>query len=591
MKRIVSIWLKNFPLDTLEWYRRRSQKQTAPASFASPLEDSETHAVPRPFALVSIEAGGVRIAAPDPIAEAAGIKPGMRLADARALVPDLATCEVDADAHARLLTRLADWATRYTPHVAIDGEDGLWLDVTGATHLFGGEKNCLRDLSARLARLGFRHHAALAATPGAAHAAARFAGATYPAQARTQASSEPIVIPQGKDAATLAHLPVEALRLAPETIYMLHRFGLRHIGALRAMPRSALKRRFPSRETGDAVLLRLDQAHGEICEPIVPRVPSPAYIVQQPFPEPLLATESFTQALADLLARLTRLMEADGKGATRLTFAVWHADGGVSSAGIATARASRDPDHLARLFREKIETINPGFGVDLAELRADVVEPLRGAQIGLGNSASAASATSDPRNRTASAEESVTALVDRLVNRLGAQAVQTITLAESHVPEHAETRHSVLDRPPGASHSTSTVRRPVASTSRKTLPDSQQDASASIVSDLMETPSAFAAYLVEAEATRPIETPLRPIRLLERPEQVQVVAEVPEGPPRQFIWRRQVHRVLRAEGPERISPEWWLLGLQKPGADARGEERRSTRHRTREYYRFEDTDG
>ncbi|MEL7544854.1 MAG: hypothetical protein AAGJ70_13905, partial [Pseudomonadota bacterium] len=179
--------------------------------------------------------------------------------------------------------------------------------------------------------------------------------------------------------------------------------------------------------------------------------------------------------------------------------------------------------------------------------------------------------------------------------RLGAEAVQSITLAESHIPEHAETRHSVLDRPPGASSRASTVRRPVASTSRNTLPDTQQDApqeaSARIVPGLMETPSAFAAYLVEAEATQPIETPLRPIRLLERPEQVQVVAEVPEGPPRQFIWRRQVHRVLRAEGPERISPEWWLLGLQKPGADTRGEARRRTRHRTRDYYRIEDTEG
>ncbi|MEL7543969.1 MAG: DNA polymerase Y family protein, partial [Pseudomonadota bacterium] len=418
MKRIVSIWLKNFPLDTLEWYRRRSQTQTAPASSASPPEDtspaSAAPTTPRAFALVSIEAGGVRIAAPDRVAQAAGLTSGMRLADARALVPDLATREVDAGAQAGLLARLADWTTRYTPHVAIDGDDGIWLDVTGATHLLGGEEKCLHDLSARLTRLGFQHHVALAGTPGAAHAAARFTQETPPSIARKTSSPKRVVIPPGCAAETLARLPVEALRLAPETIYMLHRFGLRHIGALRAMPRSALKRRFPSREIGDAVLLRLDQAHGEVREPIVPRVPPPAYTVQQPFPEPLLATESFTHALADLLTRLTGMMEADGKGATRLTFAVWHADGGVSSAAIATARASRDPQHLARLFRDRIETINPGFGVDLAELRADVVEPLRGAQIGLGNSASAA--TSNPQSKTSGADggadEGVAAFVD-----------------------------------------------------------------------------------------------------------------------------------------------------------------------------------
>ncbi|MEL6422693.1 MAG: DNA polymerase Y family protein [Pseudomonadota bacterium] len=506
----------------------------------------------------------MRIVAANPPAIARGIQPAMRLADARALVPDLATRTRDTRADQRLLERMADWSVRYTPHVALDGEEALWLDMTGATHLFGGEEAFLHDLSARLTRFGFAHRIAIASTPGTAHAAARHGVTQTDVQLGTQHGADEksdagyIIIPEGAEQRALDGLPVEALRLTREVVYMLHRFGLRTVSALRALPRSVLQRRFPSREIGDAVVHRLDQAFGLLPEPIVPRRPVPAYDVREPYPEPLLATESFSHGLKALLARLTADLERDARGATRLTFTAWHADGGVSRVGIATARASRDAAHLAFLFRERIEKLNPGFGVDVLGLSADAVEPLTGAQTSLGRAGYAASArggAGTPLALSAAAAEDggVAMLVDRLANKLGAEAVQRLVPQERHIPEAAEQRCTALEIPPGSP-------APKGAGPRSPQPDKPCD--------------------VSREEKNFPRAP-RPLHLLDMPEEVQVIAEVPEGPPRQFVWRRHVHRVKAAEGPERIAPEWWRLGAGRPGRWAR----------PRDYYRVEDTEG
>lgn len=438
----------------------------------------------------------------------------MRLSDARALLPALVTEVSDPAADAARLNKLADWCQRYTPTVSVDGDDGLWLDITGAAHLHGGEVGLLEDLTRRLKALHLSHQLGLAETPGAAWAIARFS--TSPSL------SERSVAPR-KSAQMLARLPLAALRLEDTPLYLLNRFGLKTIGDLLQLPRASLKRRFPSKEIAESVVQRLDQALGILAEPLVPLRPVPLYSEQISSPEPILETESFRRGLDQLLQRLCRRLEQDLKGATALTFTAYHGDGGTSHIAIATARASRDAGHLMGLFRDKIETINPGFGVDHLVLYVTRAENLDIDQLSL------KSGTSEGGD-----EAHLDYLVDRLSSRLGAGAVQRCIAYESHIPERAETRVSALH-----------------------------------ARTLRAQPSGVDMSCHKSP---------RPMRLLAQPERVEVITEVPEGAPKRFTWRRVAHHVIRAEGPERIAPEWWR-------------QTRATPHRTRDYYRVETDKG
>jgi len=448
---------------------------------------------------------------PNDRARDSGIQPGMRLTDALAILPKLATQHETPQADAAVLRALADWCQRYTPTVSLDGTNGLWLDITGAAHLCGGEDELLADLSHRLQAIGFASKLGLAETPGAAWAIARFSDASC----RN--------VPPGSLVRSLASLPVAALRLDEDALYLIKRFGLKDIGALCAIPRASLKRRFPSKEApskeaGEAVLHRLDQALGQIREPIVPLRPAPAYLERLSFAEPILATEGFERGLDDLLDRLCCRLEAAHRGALHVTFSAYHADGGVSWVAIGAAQPSHDADHLRHLFRDRIATLNPGFGVDHLTLSADKVQPLKKKQQPLFQAAALGQRQND-----------IARLVDRLSNRLGADNVYRIVPQASHIPEQAEQRSAPMqagDKQPAA---------------------------------------------------KP-HKPLRPFRLLPRPEPITVIAEVPEGPPRRLTWRRVTHRIIHAEGPERIAPEWWHLTSSRT-------------MQTRDYYRIEDEDG
>lgn len=446
----------------------------------------------------------MRIAAPNKFARQGGIQQGMRLADALALLPALVTQEEEPRADAIVLRRLGDWGQRYAPVVGIDGTSGLWIDITGAAHLCGDEDALLADLDCRLRTMGFANRLGLAETSGAAWAIARFG------------KDDDRNIPAGGILRALAPLPLDALRLDEEPRYLLKRFGLRSIGALCAIPRASLKRRFPSKELGEAVLHRLDQALGRIVEPIVPIQAAPVYCERLSFAEPILATGSFHQGLENLLSRLCQHMESNHTGAQKLTFSAYHADGDVSRVSITTAQPSRDAQHLKFLFRDRIDAINPGFGVDLLVLSADRVLSLKTEQLSLVKSSGMEREHID-----------LSLLIDRLSNRIGADSVQRIVPHASHIPEQAERRVAAL------------------------------------------------VPLNESFGATP-RKPLRPFRLLPRPEPIQVIAEVPEGPPKRFTWRRMTYRVVRAEGPERIAPEWWI--------SARTD-------RPRDYYRVEDEDG
>ena len=358
MSRFVSIFLPHLPIERL--------KRERAASHTAPLEDD------RPLALVGNEARGLVLSAVNAASLDQGLYPGLGLADARAICPALITLPAAPAKDREALIDLARWAScRYSPTLNEDGDDGLWLDIAGVSHLFGGEQALLADMGARLARTGFTARLALAETLGGAHALARYA------------RSASVIVPHGEIEAALAPLPVEALRLEPEIVTLLKRLGLKRIGQLYALPRTSLERRFHAKETAEAVLLRLDQALGRRNEPRLPLLPSPDFVARLPFPEPLITHEGVLAGLDHLAGALCAKLARAGRGCRRLALWVARADGSSTVIEAGLSAPSREPAHLLRLIEDKLETLDMGFGVDLMSLAALVTETLAPAQTSL----------------------------------------------------------------------------------------------------------------------------------------------------------------------------------------------------------------
>ena len=267
MRRVISLWFPALAIDRL--------RRERPGVWRD-----------EPLALTQESAGRVIVSACNEAALAAGVSPGMALADARAVVPRLATLPADPAADAALLARIAAWCGRYTPWTAPEGEDGVWLDATGCAHLFGGERAMLRDLLSHLAGFGMTARAALAETPGAAWALSHFAEGDR-------------VVKPGAIEKALAPLPVAALRLGPAAVAGLTRLGLKRIGDLYALPRAPVTLRF-----GDEVMRRLGQALGRIAEPVSPSRPPPRFRARIAFAEPIGLADDIAAALRRLLHRL-----------------------------------------------------------------------------------------------------------------------------------------------------------------------------------------------------------------------------------------------------------------------------------------------
>ena len=358
----------------------------------------------------------MRIAAADALAEARGLRRGQGLADARAAHPDLDIVPADAAADRRLLTALADWCDRYTPLVALDAPDGLYLDISGCAHLFGGEHGLLSDLLARLYDQGLAAQAAVAATPGAAWASARHAGGA-------------LIIETGAEAPALAPFPLAALRLDGGTLAGLAKVGLKTVSQLADAPRAPLTRRF-----GRQCVLRLDQALGRVREAISPRLPVAALTAERRFAEPVGRTGDVEQVLYMLARRLKPDLERRGIGARVLEYALFRVDGAVQRLCVGASRPVRDPETVVKLFRERMhaagDTLDAGYGFDV--LRLSVLET--GA---LDDAQGDFSAGSDDGG------VDVAVLLDRIAARLGddgaGHPVRRVVAAESHVPERAET--------------------------------------------------------------------------------------------------------------------------------------------------------
>lgn len=509
MRRIVSVWLIDWPVTV--WANG--------AGRVSPPEQAVGTHEGAPFALTTRTQRGAVLHALNAAARAAGLSRGQTQADARAILPSLQTRPADLAADARALETLAVWAERWSPSVTVDaspdGMEGLFLDVTGAAHLFGGEEGLRDQIERRLARAGVRARLAMAETPGAAWALARWRGPSR-------------IAPPGGLRDALADLPIEALRVDGSTLKQARRFGLKTIGDLYAMPRAGLARRFRD-GAGMGLVKRLDQALGAQSEALTPTRPTPRYRAWEAYAEPLGDVAGMESRLPGLAADLAAALEKDGQGARALTLTGFRTDGRTTGLSVRLGLPGRDPDIWMRLFRETgMGRLEPGFGVDALMLSADLTEPVVARQISSEDAAAAQHA------------ESLAALIDRLSARLGEQAVRVAEPAGSWIPERSERWRPALRMRPASKR-----------------PD---------------------------PATDTMDHRKRPILMLDPPEPVEAIAELPDGAPALFTWRRVPRRVTRAEGPERLSAEWWRTLSDGPGPLAR-------QPRTRDYYRVEDDQG
>ena len=321
----------------------------------------------------------------------------------------------------------------------------------------------------------------------------------------------------GEERALLAPLPLSALRLPAETVAALARVGLKRIDDIVDLPRSPLTARF-----GGALMRQLDRALRREHEPLNPRLPVAPYVAEQRFAEPIAREQDVLRTVARLAARLQVALERRGDGARRIELTLFRTDGAVRRIAAGCSRPLRDPEQIRALFVERLTALadefDPGFGFDMARLSVVVAEPCPPEQIGIGGGEDAAQ---------------VDRLVDRLSARLGARRVRRLIAQDSHIPEIAAA----------------------------CMPAQMTNADPGW--------QAFRQFRAEVDLAP------RPLRLLQKPEPIEAVAEVPDGPPLRFRWRRALHEVIAAEGPERIEGAWW----SEHGGPAR------------DYFRVEDKTG
>jgi protein ImuB len=457
-----------------------------------------------PGIVVARQNNALQIFALDDAAARLGLEVGLPLANARAICPQLRVFDADEVSDAKTLNDIAEWCDRFTPLVALDSPHGLFLDITGCAHLFGGEAAMMRLVCDVLTAQGFAVSAAIAGTSVCARTITRHVHGR--------------IVRDGEEAEAVGPLPVSALGAEEAITRGLRRAGLKTIGDVASRARHEITARF-----GAGFTTLLEHALGQGDAPISPRKPLPDYIVEKRFADPVATEAVISATLSRLAGMLVVAMARQGKGARRLEARFFRTDGAVRTIIVDTGQPVTRAEVIDRLFRERLDALSdpldPGFGFDLIRLSASRTEIVVQQQRDL--------------DANVHDNDELAALIDRIAARIGGRRVVVHLPQDTHIPERA-----VLAAP--AQHHL--------------------------------VAAAHAVWPARAEG----EPPLRPLRLFERPEQIKVVAQVPDGPPARFVWRRATHAVVRAEGPERVAMEWW---------------RAQSATLTRDYFRVEDEAG
>lgn len=474
-KRYVSLWFRYLLAD---WQLiRRPELKEVPFVFAAP------------------DRGRIVITAVSPLAQSLGIEVGMRATDAKAICPGLEVLDDKPDRTSKLLKGLGEWCLRYSPIVSIDefSMNGLFIDASGCSHLWGGERKYLKEIVSRLKTKGYTVRLAMADTAGAAWAISRFGTIT------------PLIPTNGHTEALLS-LPPPALRLPETTLSKLQKLGFYQIKSFIGMPRSVLRRRF-----GEDFLVRLGHALGTVEEVIRPlQVPIP-FQERLPCLEPIKTRKGIEVAIMRLLENLCLSLQSEGKGLRVGILTCYRIDGEVVQIDIGTNGASHSVSHLFALFQLKIEQIRPALGIELFVLEAPKVENVTPRQEALW------------AGKPGLDDQRVIQLLDRVAGKVGSGVINRYVPADHYWPERSFKESTTI--------------------TEKLISDWRTD--------------------------KP-----RPTELLKKPEPIEVMALIPDNPPKFFIYKGTKHNVVKADGPERIEREWWL--------DA-GEHR--------DYYQVEDEQG
>jgi protein ImuB len=473
-KQFLSIWFESLSTD---WFCNRDPSLRK-----------------RPFVLSMASHGRKVVSALNTVAATQGLHKGMAIADARALIPSLDVKDDLPNLNEKLLQRFAQWSIRFTPVVTIDPEDGLILEITGCSHLWGGDLPYLQEIIRKIKALGYQVRTAIANTIGAAWALAHY-------------SKQSATIEQDLYAEQMMCLPPASLRLEPSMIERLHKLGLKQIRDILHMPRPALKRRF-----GDAFMKRLNQVFGIEEEIIVPIIPVEIFEERLSSMEPIRTRKGIEVALQRLLETLCRRLTHEQKGLRKALFTCYREDGKTAGISINTNSPSHHTKHLFKLFENDISTISPGSGIEVFSLTASHVEDLPSAQEKIWEASGGG--LKDQR---------VSELYDRLSANKEVIAIYRYLPAEHHLPEK----------------------------SFKTADSLTEETAQTWKSD-----------------------PPRPLYLLSPPEQIEVTAPIPDYPPMFFVYKDKRHKIVKADGPERIEQEWWIQ-----------------RGRHRDYYAVEDEEG
>ena len=471
------MWLPRLPTDRL----KRRAKGTHEISAVSTPDAARRDA---PLVVAGRASNALFVYALNRSAQQLGLYRGQPLANARAMIETLTVIPADEKADQALLENIADWCDRFTPLVAVNPPDGLFLDITGAAHLFGGEAQMIKHVMEKIAAQGFVVQAAIAGTSLAARALAQYA-------------NRGIARP-GQDKSMIAPLPVTALDCGEDRLRALKRAGLKTIAQVAERGRAELTARL-----GAHFLTRLHVMLGAEEKPLTPRRPLPDLRAEQIFAEPVVTQEVIEKSLHSLAVSLCEILEREGQGLRLLEACFFRADGKVERIAVKTGTALRDPDVMLRLLNQRLDALadplDPGFGFDLIRLEASLAEKTH-----------AAEASFDTEEN---ARWQINFLLDRLAARFGEQRVQRFVAQDTHIPEAQGVA----------------------------VPAQERDFTG--------------VWTRKRQANDP---PLRPLRLLERPEEIKASFLVtPDGSPRIFHWRQCKYDVTRTEGPERIVLEWW----------------------------------
>jgi protein ImuB len=361
-----------------------------------------------PSVVVVKQNNALQIHALDDAAARAGLAIGLPLANARAICPELTVFDADEAADAKILNDIADWCDRFTPLVALDPPSGLFLDITGCAHLFGGERALLQTVHGALMRRGFAVSAGIAGTSVCARTITRHVSGK--------------IVADGEEADAVNPLPVSALGADAAITVGLRRAGLKTIGDVAARARHEISARFGARFT-----TLLEHALGQGDAPISPRKPLPDYIVEKRFPEPVTTESVISINLSALAAMLITAMDRQGKGARRLEASFFRTDGAVRTISVDTGRPVTKPEMIDRLFRERLESLSdpldPGFGFDLIRLSASRTEIVVQQQRDL--------------DANVHDNDELAALIDRIAARIGGKRVVVHLPQDTHIPERA----------------------------------------------------------------------------------------------------------------------------------------------------------